>query len=74
MAGNGAAWWSEHGPFDRIIATCAVTHIPPAWIDQFADNGRIVASLDAGTAGPLLVLDRTAADEVTGRIAHLATA
>ncbi|SFQ27951.1 methyltransferase domain-containing protein [Amycolatopsis rubida] len=67
-AGDGAAGWPAGGPFDRIIATCAVTAIPPAWIDQLAEGGRIVAPLDAGSAGPLLVLDKTAPDEVTGII------
>lgn len=67
-AGDGAAGWPGGGRFDRIIATCAVTAIPPAWIDQLADGGRIVAPLDAGSAGPLLVLDKTAPDEVTGII------
>lgn len=66
--GDGANGWAEHAPFDRIIATCAITHIPPAWIQQLAEDGRIVAPLDAGAAGPLLVLDKTAPDEVTGRI------
>ncbi|MDQ3576422.1 MAG: methyltransferase domain-containing protein [Actinomycetota bacterium] len=67
-AGDGAGGWPDRGPFDRIIATCAVTAIPPAWIDQLAEGGRIVAPLDAGSAGPLLVLDKTAADEVSGMI------
>ncbi|MGQ0838043.1 methyltransferase domain-containing protein [Actinokineospora sp.] len=65
-AGDGAAGWPGGGTFNRIIATCAATAIPPAWIDQLADGGRIVAPLDAGSAGPLLVLDKTAPDEVTG--------
>jgi protein-L-isoaspartate(D-aspartate) O-methyltransferase len=67
-AGDGAAGWAEHAPFDRILATCAITRIPPEWIRQLADGGRIVAPLNAGDAGPLLVLDKTAPDEVTGRI------
>ena len=67
VTGDGADGWVEHAPFDRILATCAITRIPPAWIQQLADGGRIVAPLDAGDAGPLLVLDKTAPDEVTGR-------
>jgi protein-L-isoaspartate(D-aspartate) O-methyltransferase len=67
-AGDGALGWPSDELFDRIIATCAVTAIPPAWIDQLAVGGRIVAPLDAGSAGPLLVLDKTADDEVTGII------
>ncbi len=66
--GDGARGWPEHAPFDRILATCAITHIPPAWIDQLAEGGRIVAPLDAGEAGPLLVLDKTAPHEINGRI------
>ncbi|MGH4021236.1 MAG: methyltransferase domain-containing protein [Pseudonocardiaceae bacterium] len=66
--GDGAVGWPDGDTFDRIIATCAVTAIPPAWIDQLAEGGRIVAPLDAGSAGPLLVLDKTAPDEVTGII------
>lgn len=65
---DGADGWVEHAPFDRILATCAITGIPPEWIRQLADGGRIVAPLDAVSAGPLLVLDKTAPDEVTGRI------
>ncbi|MGH3936732.1 MAG: methyltransferase domain-containing protein [Pseudonocardiaceae bacterium] len=68
VTGDGAAGWREHAPFDRIIATCAITGIPAQWIRQLADGGRIVAPVDAGDAGPLLVLDKTAPDEVTGRI------
>ncbi|MGH3701224.1 MAG: methyltransferase domain-containing protein [Pseudonocardiaceae bacterium] len=67
-AGDGAAGWPAGGPFDRIIATCAVAAIPPTWVDQLAEGGRIVAPLDAGSVGPLLVLDKTAPDEVTGII------
>jgi hypothetical protein len=66
--GDGAAGWAEHAPFDRILATCAITRIPPEWIQQLADGGRIVAPLDAADAGPLLVLDKIAPDEVTGHI------
>lgn len=67
IATDGANGWSEHAPYDRILSTCAVTHVPPAWIEQLAIGGRIVAPL-TGDPGPLLVLDKTAPDEVTGRI------
>jgi protein-L-isoaspartate(D-aspartate) O-methyltransferase len=65
-AGDGYAGWPNAAPFDRIIATCAVNHIPPAWIDQLAQGGRIVAPL-LGDECALMVLDKTADDEVTGR-------
>ena len=64
-AGDGANGLASAGPFDRILATCAVSHIPPAWIKQLTLGGRIVAPL-TGQAGPLMVLNKTQPDEVTG--------
>ncbi|HEX3811244.1 MAG TPA: methyltransferase domain-containing protein [Mycobacteriales bacterium] len=61
---DGALGWPERAPYDRILATCAVGAVPPAWVRQVADGGRIVAPF---AGGGLLVLDKTAPDEVTGR-------
>lgn len=57
---------SEGAPYDRILATCAITHIPPEWIRQLAEGGRVVAPIAGNLSKPLLVLDKTAPDEVTG--------
>jgi len=35
----------EHGPFDRIIVTVGTWDIPPAWVEQLADGGRLVVPL-----------------------------
>ncbi|QVQ52152.1 methyltransferase domain-containing protein [Spiractinospora alimapuensis] len=35
-------------PVERIIATCSVPYIPPAWIDQLAQGGLILAAIDLG--------------------------
>nr|WP_261554278.1 methyltransferase, FxLD system [Frankia tisae] len=35
----------EHAPFDRIIVTAGAWDIPPAWVEQLADGGRIVVPL-----------------------------
>jgi protein-L-isoaspartate(D-aspartate) O-methyltransferase len=66
VAANGYQGLESHAPFDRIIATCSVSHVPPAWIQQLADGGRIVAPL-YGDDCALMVLDKSAPDEVTGR-------
>ncbi|MGH3908057.1 MAG: methyltransferase domain-containing protein [Pseudonocardiaceae bacterium] len=65
-AADGPAGYPDGAPFDRIIATCGVTHVPPAWIRQLGACGRIVAPLDGSHEGGLMVLDETAPDEVTG--------
>lgn len=39
---NGYYGWPEHAPFDGIIVTAAVPHIPPALIDQLAVGACLV--------------------------------
>ncbi|MGH3565051.1 MAG: methyltransferase domain-containing protein [Pseudonocardia sp.] len=67
LARDGYHGLAEHGPYDRILATCSITHVPPEWIRQLVPGGRIVAPLDGDRDTPYLVLDKTAPDEVTGR-------
>ncbi|GIM88072.1 methyltransferase domain-containing protein [Salinispora arenicola] len=66
VAGDGALGAEDHGPFDRILATCASRGVPSAWIDQLADGGRIVTPLTIG--GALAVLDKTGPGEVSGHL------
>ncbi|MGH3871110.1 MAG: methyltransferase, FxLD system [Pseudonocardiaceae bacterium] len=35
----------EHGPFDRIIVTVGTWDIPPTWVEQLAEGGRLVVPL-----------------------------
>ncbi|MDT0343052.1 methyltransferase, FxLD system [Streptomyces litchfieldiae] len=35
----------EHAPFDRILVTVGAWDIPPAWVEQLADDGRLVVPL-----------------------------
>ncbi|MGH3622784.1 MAG: methyltransferase domain-containing protein [Sciscionella sp.] len=70
VAADGYAGLADGAPYDRILATCAVTHVPPQWIRQLADGGRIVAPIAGNSAKPLLILDKTAPDEVTGHFDH----
>jgi protein-L-isoaspartate(D-aspartate) O-methyltransferase len=41
-AGDGYRGWPGHAPFDAIIVTAAVNHIPQPLIDQLAEGGRMV--------------------------------
>ncbi|MFQ6050465.1 MAG: protein-L-isoaspartate(D-aspartate) O-methyltransferase [Candidatus Hydrothermarchaeota archaeon] len=42
---DGYFGWKEHAPFDAIIITCAVNHIPPYLIDQLKEGGVMVLPL-----------------------------
>lgn len=41
-AADGYYGWEEHAPFDRIIVTCGIDHVPPDLLKQLAPNGIIV--------------------------------
>jgi len=45
VAGDGADGVPDRAPFDRIIATCGLDHIPPAWLAQTRPGGRILLNL-----------------------------
>ncbi|MBI3688207.1 MAG: hypothetical protein HY241_12885 [Actinobacteria bacterium] len=71
VAGDGAAGIPGTTRHDRIIATCAVPAIPPAWITQLAPDGLIVADVRGEIASSLVVLRRTNRQTVRGRfLAH----
>lgn len=60
VAVDGDHGLPEHGPYDRIIATCSTPRIPWAWIEQTKVGGQILADLKLGTsAGNLALLERT---------------
>ncbi|MHC3470326.1 methyltransferase domain-containing protein [Streptomyces sp. 7R007] len=48
VTGDGARGVPERAPFDRIIATCALTSVPRAWLAQCAPGARILAPLATG--------------------------
>jgi methyltransferase of ATP-grasp peptide maturase system len=74
VAGDGADGWADHAPYDRIIATCAVRAIPPAWTAQLRPGGLIVADLRGELASSLLVArdngDGTASGRFLGEPGH----
>jgi protein-L-isoaspartate(D-aspartate) O-methyltransferase len=41
-AGDGYQGWPEEAPFDAIIVTAAVDHLPRPLLDQLAEGGRLV--------------------------------
>ncbi|MCK4707577.1 MAG: protein-L-isoaspartate O-methyltransferase, partial [Gammaproteobacteria bacterium] len=39
---DGYNGWPEHAPFDSIIVTAAISHIPPPLVQQLKKGGRMV--------------------------------
>ena len=61
LYGDGKLGFAQAAPFAGIIAAAGGEAIPPAWVDQLAMGGRIVAPMVvAGGGQALMVLDKTA--------------
>ena len=42
VEGDGTRGRPDEAPFDAIVAAASGSHVPPAWVKQLADGGRIV--------------------------------
>lgn len=60
LFGDGMAGYAKGAPYAAIIAAAGGEAIPPAWVEQLAVGGRLVAPMHmAGGAQALVVLDKT---------------
>lgn len=50
ICGDGALGYPPGAPYERIVATVGLPDIPPAWPEQLAPGGKIVAPLYLGGA------------------------
>jgi len=60
---DGYFGWEEHAPFDAIIITCAVNHVPPHLIKQLKDGGRLILPLGSTTYYQTLTLIEKSGDD-----------
>ena len=51
---DGYYGWEENGPFDKIIVTCGIDHVPPPLLQQLKPNGVMV--IPVGPPGAQRVL------------------
>ena len=58
-AADGYYGWEEHAPFDRIIVTAAIDHIPPPLLRQLSVGGRMLIPVGPPMAQILLQVDKT---------------
>jgi protein-L-isoaspartate(D-aspartate) O-methyltransferase len=66
--GDGYRGWPECGPFDAIIVTAALEHIPGPLIEQLKVGGRLVMPIGPAYATQqLTVVDKVAAGETKTR-------
>ncbi|MGH3815821.1 MAG: methyltransferase domain-containing protein [Pseudonocardiaceae bacterium] len=64
---DGAGGYPPGAPYDRIIATCAVPAIPPAWLAQAAPGAIILADVHGPIGGTLARLTVGPGGVATGR-------
>ncbi|MGH3929406.1 MAG: hypothetical protein ACRDTF_05450 [Pseudonocardiaceae bacterium] len=64
---DGVAGLPEHAPYDRVIATCAVSRVPWSWAEQTTEGGLILADLKVDACVGNLVLLRRQHDRLEGR-------
>ena len=69
---DGYYGWNEYAPFDAIIITCAVNHVPPILIQQLADGGKMILPLGSTTYFQILTLIEKNGDDL--RVTYLSKA
>src|SRR5262249_6143897 len=66
--GDGYHGWPEGGPFEAVIVTAAIGHVPPPLIEQLKVGGRLVMPLGSTPAGQqLTVVEKIAPSETRRR-------
>jgi protein-L-isoaspartate(D-aspartate) O-methyltransferase len=55
VVGDGTLGLPEHAPYDAIVCTAAAPAIPPPWVEQLAEGGRIVAPIGDRWAQSLVI-------------------
>jgi len=63
---DGYYGWAEAGPFDKIIVTCGIDHVPPPLLQQLKNNG--IMAIPIGPPGAQRVLKIVKTQAADGNI------
>ena len=63
--GDGYYGWVKYAPFDRIIVTCSIDHLPPPLLQQLAPDGIMVVPL--GHPGKQYIMEVKKTVDESGR-------
>jgi len=69
-SGDGYNGWDDVAPFDKIIVTCGVDHIPPPLLQQLKPGGIMVIPIGPPGAQHVLKVTKDAAADGTLRVAR----
>ena len=62
---DGYYGWEDHAPFDKIIVTCGIDHVPPPLLQQLKPNGVMV--IPVGPPGAQHVLKVVKTESADGK-------
>jgi protein-L-isoaspartate(D-aspartate) O-methyltransferase len=65
---DGYYGWEEAGPFDKIIVTCGIDHIPPSLLQQLQSNGVMVIPIGPPGAQHVLKVTKTLESDGTFKV------
>ena len=65
---DGYYGWEEAGPFDKVIVTCGIDHIPPSLLQQLQPNGVMVIPIGPPGAQHVLKVTKTLESDGTFKV------
>lgn len=68
VTGDGALGHPERAPYDRVLATCSVSTIPPAWLEQTRPGGLVVTTLHRPLGAGLVLITSNGDGTGEGRV------
>jgi len=72
VTGDGYLGDPEDGRYDRIIVTVGIAGVPPAWLEQLADGGFILAPIAHGGMHPITRVTIDSNGKPCGRLVTMA--